>query len=176
MVGKELFKYILSVFCAGDREVEVTYRDMAAGDEEETSALILRSFRKYIAHTYTTEGLREFLKETTPEAIAARKDQDQLIILAFAGKAIVGVIAVRNKNHISLLFVDESRHRKGTARRLVSMALARVRTSDPSLRDFTVNSSPFAVKFYEKLGFQPVGPERVMRGMRITPMRLALTG
>jgi GNAT superfamily N-acetyltransferase len=152
----------------------VTYRRMKAGDEGETSALIQRSFRKYIAHTYTPEGLEEFFKDTTPEALATRVERGQTVILALSGRRIVGMIAVRDKNHISLLFVDESRHRGGTASRLVSMVLADARASDPVLSFFTVNSSPFAVRFYERIGFRAVGPEQFMKGMRVTPMRMEL--
>ena len=156
----------------GVRDEGVVFRRMAEGDEGETSALIRRSFEKYIAHTYTAEGLADFLKNTTPEALAARKARGQTVILALAGTEIVGMIAVRGGNHISLLFVDESRHRTGIAGRLVSMAVAESRSSDPSLSGFTVNSSPFAVEFYERLGFRGTGPEQFMRGMRVTPMRL----
>jgi GNAT superfamily N-acetyltransferase len=158
----------------GERDDEVIFRRMAEGDEGETSALIRRSFEKYIAHAYTAEGLADFLKNTTPEALAARRARGQTVILALVGGGIVGVIAVRDGNHISLLFVDESLHRRGVAGRLVSMALAESRNADPSLCDFTVNSSPFAVSFYEKMGFRRTGPEQFMRGMRVTPMRLEL--
>jgi GNAT superfamily N-acetyltransferase len=158
----------------GEREAKIIFRRMVEGDETETSALIRRSFSKYIAHTYTEEGLEEFLKNTTPKALAARSAGGQTVILALAGTGIVGVIAIRAGNHISLLFVDESLHRKGVAGRLVSMALAAARDTDPSLCDFTVNSSPFAVSFYEKMGFRRIGPEQFMRGMLVTPMRLEL--
>jgi GNAT superfamily N-acetyltransferase len=156
----------------GESKDGVIFRRMAEGDEEETSALIRRSFEKYISHTYTEEGLAEFLKNTTPGALAERRARGQNVVLAVAGKEIVGVIAVRGGNHISLLFVDESRHRMGIAGSLVSMAVAESRNADPSLSGFTVNSSPFAVKFYERMGFRGAGPERFMRGMKVKPMML----
>jgi len=34
----------------------------------------------------------------------------------------------------------------------------------------TVNSSPYAVKIYEKLGFVPDGNEQMVDGIRFTPM------
>jgi hypothetical protein len=35
----------------------------------------------------------------------------------------------------------------------------------------TVNSSPYAVEFYHRLGFYDLSAEKVEAGMRITPMR-----
>jgi GNAT superfamily N-acetyltransferase len=106
------------------RQAEVTFKLMAEGDEEEASALIHRSFRKRPVPTYTDEGLGEFSENTTPEALACRRSRRRAVIVALVGNGIVGMIAVRDKNHISLLFVDESVHRRGTAARLVSMAAA----------------------------------------------------
>jgi ribosomal protein S18 acetylase RimI-like enzyme len=149
---------------------------MKEGDEGEMSALIRRLFIKYIAHTYAPEGLAEFMKGVESSVLLDRMKQGQIVILAVLQEDIAGVIAVRGGNHISLLFVDERFHRKGIAQALVSMAHESARAADPLIRDFTVNSSPYAVKFYEKLGFCATGPERMMRGMRITPMRGAPMG
>jgi ribosomal protein S18 acetylase RimI-like enzyme len=162
--------FVLRVRCVG-HDPRFVYRDMKEGDEGEMSALVRRLFGKYIAHTYAPEGLAEFMKGAQPSALLDRMKQGQIVILAVSQEDIAGVIAVRDGNHISLLFVDERFHRKGIAQALVSMARERARAADPSIRDFTVNSSPYAVKFYEKLGFCATGPERMMRGMRITPMR-----
>ena len=50
--------------------------------------------------------------------------------------------------------------------------MAHVETMEPDIRAVTVNSSPYAVGFYEKIGFQPVGPEKKADGIRVTSMRL----
>jgi len=83
------------------------YREMREGDEQAVSRLIQESFHRYIAHTYTSEGVDNFLEETSPWGIAERKRKGQLIIVAEEGKGkgnrvIVGVIVVRSGNHISL--------------------------------------------------------------------------
>ena len=42
----------------------------------------------------------------------------------------------------------------------------------PSRGGFTVNSSQYALPFYEKLGFIQVGPEENREGVVYTPMKL----
>ena len=37
--------------------------------------------------------------------------------------------------------------------------------------EFTVNSSPYAVKIYEHLGFVPTDNEQTVNGIRFTPMK-----
>jgi len=41
-------------------------------------------------------------------------------------------------------------------------------------RGITVNSSPYGVSFYRRLGFVPLEAEKEVNGMRITPMQFDL--
>ena len=50
------------------------------------------------------------------------------------------------------------------------MALAICRREKPDLVAITVNSSPYAVPIYERLGFRQTKPEQVVDGIRIVPM------
>lgn len=92
---------------------------------------------------------------------------------AFDGRRIVGVIAIRGFSHISLLFVDPVFHRKGIARMLFEKATAYAANRD--CHKITVNSSPYAVSFYENLGFTAIAPEQEIQGIRSTPMVCSLT-
>ena len=84
----------------------------------------------------------------------------------------MGVIALREGQHISLLFVRDKFHRLGIAGNLVRMAVSQVEMEEPKVRAVTVNSSPYAVGFYEKMGFRALGPEQKADGIRFTSMRL----
>jgi GNAT superfamily N-acetyltransferase len=153
-------------------------REMREGDEEAVSHLIQKSFHRHIARHYLPEGMEAFLKDTSAEGIAERMGKGQLLIVAEmigGGEAqLVGIIAVRNGNHISLFFVDDEHHGRGVARTLLEEAVRRIRQSVPGVDRLTVNSSPFAVGFYERMGFQPTGPEQYRAGMLVTPMVCAL--
>ena len=85
---------------------------------------------------------------------------------AFDNDELVGTLAMRDVNHISLFFVKESYHRKGIGKKLFETM-----KNDYDKHDFTVNSSPYAVEIYERLGFQKTDCEQITNGIRYTPMR-----
>jgi GNAT superfamily N-acetyltransferase len=154
-------------------------REMREGDEGAVSHLVQRSFHRYIAHHYRPEGIDIFLEDTSVEGITERMQKGQLLIVAETGTgggetALVGVIAVRSGNHISLFFVDEEWYGRGVARALLKEAIRNIRESLPDVEWVTVNSSPYAVGFYTKMGFHPQGQEQYRAGMLVTPMVLFL--
>ena len=84
---------------------------------------------------------------------------------AFDGGQLVGTLCIREPQHIGGFFVKADHHRKGIGR-----ALFETMRRDYDKQEFTVNSSPYAVKVYEHLGFQATDTEQVVNGLRFTPM------
>ena len=80
-------------------------------------------------------------------------------------RQIVGLLAVRLPAHVALLFVDEAYHRQGIAKQLFQEML-----SELMPEQVTVNSSPYAVPIYERLGFQIEGNEKTVSGIRFQSM------
>jgi len=64
-----------------------------------------------------------------------------------------------------LLFVSGKHHRRGIAGRLLKIMIEWYK---PPV--ITVNSSPYAVEAYRRLGFTETGPEQLVSGIRFTPM------
>lgn len=154
-------------------------RDMRDGEEKAVSQLIQKSFHRFIAHDYKPEGLETFLEETSAEWLARRMREGQLLMVAEGGKdsgetVIVGVIVLRRGNHVSLFFVGKGWHGKGVGRLLLKEAIQRVRKSHPEVQSITVNSSPYGIGFYEKMGFCRSGPQQYLKGMLVNPMVLQL--
>lgn len=88
---------------------------------------------------------------------------------AFYEEKLVGVIATRSEGtHIALFFVDGKYHRQGIGKQLFQTVWER-----NLFHKMTVNSSPFAIPVYHKLGFCDTDTEQVMNGIRFTPMELA---
>ena len=87
-----------------------------------------------------------------------------IIYAAFIENKIVGVLAMR-ESHISLFFVNKNYHRQGVGR-----SLFKVIKEDYRGKKITVNSSPYAVNIYKKLGFAAKDHEQVTNGIRYTPM------
>ena len=127
-------------------------------------SLIRRVFQEYEAPDYTKEGVEEFYKSINNKHYIS----ELCFYGAFVKKRLVGVIATRNKGtHIALFFVDGKYHRQGIGKELFQT----VRTRNYSDK-ITVNSSPYAVPIYHKLGFKDMATEQVVNGLRFTPMKL----
>lgn len=129
-------------------------------ETERALDLVWKVFLEYEAPDYTQEGIDEFYKSI--------HDESYLSVLsaygAFLNDELVGVIATRNGGkHIALFFVNGKYHRQGIGKQLFQT----VRTDK-----MTVNSSPYAVPIYSKLGFEAVNTEQVVNGLRFTPMEL----
>ena len=86
-----------------------------------------------------------------------------------AGKARRDHRPDAGRSHLCLLFVEKACHRQGIARALFSALRDHCRTA-PDTPRITVNSSPYAVGAYRRLGFRTTGDERTVDGIRFTPM------
>ncbi|MFC2168998.1 GNAT family N-acetyltransferase [Acidobacteriota bacterium] len=137
--------------------------------------LIIQVFHEFIAPHYSNDGVLEFQKYINPDSLMQRQKKNHFILVAETEKRIVGMIEIRNKSHISLLFVDQQFQRNGISRKLLQRSLEICLKRQPDLSKFSVNSSPNAVHVYEKLGFYQTGPEQIKNAIRFTPMELELS-
>ena len=81
---------------------------------------------------------------------------------------LVGMLAMRDNSHISLLFVMGDFHRQGIGRMLYSQA--KKYAALHLKRKITVNASPYGLPFYRAIGFKETDMENVVDGVRSTPM------
>lgn len=127
---------------------------------ENALSLVWKVFSEYEAPDYTQDGVNEFYNSIHDENYLSTLS----VYGAFTDGELVGVIATRNEGkHIALFFVDGKYHRQGIGKKLFQT----VRTDK-----MTVNSSPYAVPIYTKLGFAVVNSEQLVNGLRFTPMKL----
>jgi len=96
------------------------------------------------------------------------------VLLATVQNRMVGMIEIRDYQHVAMLFVDGAFQRKGISRKLLRQALEICRENKPELRQVTVHSSPNSVHVYKRFGFVPTSSEQVINGIRFTPMTLEL--
>jgi len=154
----------------------VRYRPMKPGEEVEVSNLVARSFNEFIAPGFSEEGVEEFFKYANHRALLKRSEAgDHFVIAAEREGVIVGMIEIKKRRHVSMLFVDKSFHRKGMASELLRLAIEDIRSCDQIPYKITVNSSPFAVSFYERAGFKPTSEPKTIYGIVHIPMALELT-
>ena len=143
---------------------------MAADEALGVAAMVIAAFDEFIAPDYTAQGIAEFHEFAAPDAILARMAQDHFVRVAVADGVPVGMVEIRQNNHVALLFVDREYQKHGVATHLLELALADARAANPDLARVTVNSSRFGVPAYERLGFRQTGPERTVNGIVFIPM------
>ncbi|MBN2049585.1 MAG: GNAT family N-acetyltransferase [Spirochaetales bacterium] len=133
--------------------------------------LIRRVYDEFVAPDYPPEGNEHFYTFIQPEVLIRRfSAPGHFLITADEGNRLVGVIAVRDNNHIALLFVDREYQSRGIARKLLAEAEERI-AAETGKRQATVFSSPYAVPIYQKLGFQNEGPKQTKDGITFQPMK-----
>ena len=147
-------------------------REVAEQDRKRAIDLVNDMSSEFVAVGYSEQGRNTFesylktkLQEVTADVNAGHKK----MWAYYQGDEILGVIAVQNASHISLLFVAKSHHKKGIAKRLLHFALEEI-TKDAAITQITVNSSPYAVEAYGHLGFVKTTEQQEKDGIRFIPM------
>ena len=151
-------------------QIRSAYRD----EWEDAMALAWKTFLRFEADVYTPEGVKNFENFITDSTLHRMFVMGAYqMFVALDGKKIVGMITLRDNAHISLLFVDEEYHRRGIGRALIQY-LANYLLTELQVGRVTVNSSPYVVQFYHKLGFKDLRPQEHRDGITYTPMEFIL--
>lgn len=157
-------------------EEAFSYEYRWAGVHEWVPAMdmIWRTFQKFEGDVYTEEGIQNFYDFITDgQLYRAFLNGSYRMMVALDKGRIIGVASVRNRNHLSLLFVEEVYHRRGVGRGLLERLSVYLKTQmNESI--LTVKASPYAVEFYKKVGFQITAPEECISGMLVTAMQKEL--
>lgn len=140
-----------------------------AGMENDLSLMIREVYDEFVAEDYTDQGNQVFYDFIQPEKILDRFKNSNLILLAFNNQEIAACLEVRDKNHICLFFVRKKYQGQGIGRRLFNTMLSKIKAET---RFLEVNSSLYAVKIYEALGFIKIGEIQQKNGIRFLPMQL----
>ena len=137
-------------------------RELAKEEYGAALDLAWEVFQKFEAPDYAPQGVKAFYASIhDPDYLAQLR-----IYSAFDGDALIGILATRSGGtHIALFFVRGAYHRQGVGRQLFFRACR-----ENSAGQMTVNSSPYAVEVYRRLGFCETDAEQTTDGIRYTPM------
>lgn len=139
-------------------------------DWKPAMTMIWKTFLKYDSKDYTEEGIRNFFEFITDDTIyRSFLIGTYQMLVALDGGKIIGAASIRNRTHLSLLFVDENYHRRGVGSRLMNQ-MCRYLKDEEGEGYMSLKAAPVAVDFYRKLGFQIVSPEEEISGIRVTSM------
>ena len=92
------------------------------------------------------------------------------LFCAYKGEKVIGMLTLKDKHHISLLFVKKEYQRRGIGTRLLQACRAYCR--EQGILNLTVNAAPTGIPFYLANGFAISSGECFEGGMRFTPMIL----
>ena len=140
-------------------------------DSENISELVSGLSAKFITGEFSSAGRAHLLSTMTPQAIEKFIQSGYRYHVAEMDDKLVGVVAVKDNKHLYHLFVAEEYQRQGIAKKLWQLAMEECLNNE-NTGEFTVNSSEYAQKVYERLGFVARPGPRVKNGVIFFPMSL----
>ena len=143
---------------------------MKSGEENDIYDLILKVFHKYVAPTYSQNGIETFLGMLTIDFLKETSAERFTAVAEHLGKH-VGMLSIINTNHIALLFVKPEFQRLGIGKGLIQFSIDNCLRGNLQLDNITVSSSPNSLSFYQNDGFVKNGEEQNENGMRFIPMK-----
>jgi len=150
-------------------------KEVSSKDLKQALDLVNDVFSEFVAVDYSEVGRTTFetyLKTKYDNVLRSLEMGCNRLWGYYENDKIIGVISTENTSHISLMFVAKQHHRKGIARKLFD--IVREDLVKQSTTQITVNSSPYAVKVYESLGFVKTGEQQENDGIIFIPMDYSL--
>lgn len=153
----------------------IHYKVPQVDDAESISECIKAASSTSVVGVGTGEDIIDWSDVSGPHAIARRIRNGDRALMAVGpvdGQVddtidgqmhVVGFIAYRDIQHLSLLFVRQSHQRYGIGKALIEQTIE-------TLDKVTVNSTDSAVGFYQRIGFSVSGERMLKRGAWSTPM------
>ncbi|PSN13519.1 GNAT family N-acetyltransferase [filamentous cyanobacterium CCT1] len=141
----------------------IVYRPPNPGDEYQISGCMWASAELWELTDGTPESVAEWLQLCHPDELRDRILSREKTLVATWNGVVVGFIAFKRGNHLSLLFVRREFSGQGIARELFGQCAH-------DLESVTVNAAEAAVGFYQKVGFQQSGDHFFKFGIWGTPI------
>jgi GNAT superfamily N-acetyltransferase len=132
----------------------------------EVRNLILDSFHEFVAPSCKIEGIKEFERFQSIEALTERAKVGHIFVAEEEG-VIAGVIAMKD-GQICSLFVDKQFHRRGIAKALLNkMELLAIKEGFLKMK---IRSSLYAVSFYLAQGYKKSTGITNSKGLTYQPL------
>ena len=128
---------------------------------KEACDLIWQVFQIYEVPDFPPEGVIEY-KRIIDET---EKLKNIIFYTAMENDTVIGVLGMRENNHIGYFYVSEKHHRRGIGKMLFNEMM---KDYDG---DITVNACPYGVPVYKRLGFEETDTQKNVNGIIFTPMK-----
>lgn len=142
----------------------IIYRQPELGDENSISGCMWSSAELWELTDGTLESVDEWKKLCSWEELKDRILSKEKTLVAVWNDIVIGFIAFKRGNHLSLLFVRREFSRQGIAGQLFTRC-----TKD--LEEISVNAAKTAIGFYQKIGFVQNGDRFFFKGIWEIPVK-----
>ena len=135
------------------------------------SNMINNVFDEFVGEDYSEEGNKVFKDYISPRNILTRlNEKNSRFFTARQGDEIIGILEIKNMDHISLFFIKKGFHGKGIGKKLFKYYLRSIKNENSEIKTISVNSSIYAEKIYSKLGFVKTDEMQEKDGIKYVPM------
>jgi dihydrofolate synthase/folylpolyglutamate synthase len=113
--------------------------------------IVRNSFNKFVAQDFTEDGRKKFLGEQTPEKQNERA-KTRSVYVALENNKLVGMVEATYPDHLNRIFVNENYQGKGIGKKLMKK-IENTFKQKGSMK-MKVYASPFAIRFYQSIGYK----------------------
>ena len=169
--GKHFGQYTSEHWFDHEYGKNILIDDLKMEEINYVSNMINNVFDEFVGKDYSKEGNNTFKDYIKPQNILIRLNgKNSRLLTARQGDEIIGILEIRNKDHISLFFIKKGFHGKGIGKKLFRYYLRTLKNENPEIKAITINSSIYAEKIYSKLGFVKTGEMQEKDGIKYIPM------
>ena len=157
--------------------MKITLRYMKPEEAKIASSIALAAFATIESNGFSSEGKAAFVNYVSANTIASRLNLGHNVIVAVYDSKIVGMIEIRNGNHISMLFVLPEYINNGIGTKMLSYAIAQIRkerSKANAVKQVTVHSADGSIAFYLTRGFRTIATRQERDGIGYTTMAFSL--
>jgi len=156
-------------------ENNIVFDEMKINDINNVSNMLNNIFDEFVGKDYSENGIKTFKDYITPKNILERfNNKTSKFYIAKNNNEIIGILEVRNIEHISLFFVKKEYHGKGIGKKLLDNYIKTLKQDNIGIKIISVNSSFFAENIYSKMGFIKTNEIQERDGIKYIPMEYEL--
>jgi GNAT superfamily N-acetyltransferase len=152
-------------------ENNILIQEMKTEEIEFAINMVETVFNEFVGKDYSEEGNKEFLGFLLSNKMKERlKNNLNKTFIAKYNSEIIGLLEIKNYDHIALFFIKKEFHGKGIGRNLFDYYLEVLIKNNLGIKTISVNSSIYAEKIYSKLGFKKMNEIQEKNGIKYIPM------
>ena len=153
---------------------KTSIEELEEKDVNSFSNMVSNVFNEFVGINYSKEGNDTFNEYIDPKNVLERlNNSNNLFYVAKLNNEIIGILEIKNNNHISLFFVKKEFHKNGIGKKLIEKYKETI-MEITGVNKIIVNSSIYAEKIYSKLGFIRTNEIQEKNGIKYIPMECKL--